>query len=127
MKTNMTNFSISSARKRKKFIKSMYMIGPIMLLLAITMLSPSALACEGQDYQRTLQVQNYSIRVGYEFGMTGDINLFQQRLQEINNYIQQLPQSCQFLLQQMGAGFSSGGSSGTTCMGGVCCDSTGCY
>jgi len=88
--------------------------------------SQAAFACTGADYDRTMQVLNYSMQAGYEFGMTGNYNLFTQRLQEIVQAIQQLPPSCQALLQQMNSGFSSGGS-GTTCMGGVCCDSTGCY
>lgn len=88
--------------------------------------SQNAFACTGADYERTMQVLNYSMQAGYEFGMTGNYNLFTQRLQEIVQAIQQLPPSCQALLQQMNSGFSSGGSD-TMCMGGACCDSTGCY
>lgn len=88
--------------------------------------SQNTFACTGADYERTMQVVNYSMQIGYEFGMTGNYSLFTQRLQEITQAINQLPPSCRALLQQMNSGFSSGGS-GTTCMGGVCCDSTGCY
>ena len=57
------------------------------------------------------------------------MNLYVQRIQEINRVAMQLPMSCQMLLRQLGGfgGVGGGGSGGTTCMGGVCCDGTGCY
>lgn len=103
-----------------KFVQSIILTG---ILLSA---SESVFACQGGDYTRTLQITNQSLQLGLEFGTSGNINLFMQRLQELSRLAQQLPPSCQLLLQQMGGSFS-GGSSSTNCMGGVCCDSTGCY
>lgn len=97
-------------------------------LVAILLLCVSefTMGCEGEDYSRTIQIANESIQAGIDVGATGDVNYMIRKLQELTARAQQLPPSCQLLLRQFGGSFSAG-SSDTNCMGGVCCDSTGCY
>lgn len=89
-------------------------------------LSQPTFGCQGDDYNRTIQIVNDSYQIGIDVGATGNLNLMMQKLQEISSRVQQLPPSCQLLMQQMGGGSRPGGS-GTNCVGGVCCDASGCY
>jgi hypothetical protein len=98
------------------------------IILGILLLGygQTSFACDGADYERTINLVNYIMVAGIEVGMTGDLNLFQNKLLNYVQAVQQLPPSCQALLNNINPP-SPGSSGGTTCMGGVCCDATGCY
>lgn len=94
-------------------------------------------SCEGQELERTKQIVEYAylsgIAIGHEVASTGDMQSAMQKLlvmsQQVNEAARELPPSCQLLIQQWSNAIGGGspGSSGPRCMGGVCCDSTGCY
>ena len=98
----------------------------ILVFVALSLVSTASLSCQGYDYQRTVQVMEMSLQISMEFAQTYNVELLMQRLQTLSIHIQQLPPSCQALLQQMNNGIGAG-PGGTNCMGGMCCDSTGCY
>jgi len=127
MCTSEYEFSISGNARPRYLPKSVYVeLKYILVFVALSLVSPAALSCQGDDYQRTVQVMQMSLQVGMEFAQTFNVELLMQRLQNLSTHIQQLPPSCQALLQQMNNGIGAG-PGGTNCMGGVCCDSTGCY
>lgn len=114
-----------------------FRIVAIPLFLVLMGAGPTAQACQGQDFQRSVQIIDYAwragVQIGYEMAWTGDYQLAMQRLvdmsQQLNGAAQQLPYTCQVLINQwanaIGGAFQN--PQGTQCMGGVCCDGTGCY
>ncbi|MCW8934322.1 MAG: hypothetical protein OQK98_06325 [Gammaproteobacteria bacterium] len=127
MYTSEYEFSISG-NARPRYLPKLVCVKLkyLLVIVALSLVSPASLSCQGDDYQRTMQVMQMSFQVGMEFAQTLNVELLKQRLQNLSTRIQQLPPSCQALLQQMNNGIG-GGAGGTNCMGGVCCDSTGCY
>lgn len=105
----------------------------------VTLYLRNAYACEGEDLQRTRQIVetawNGSIQLSLEMARTGDFSGTMQRMidliQRMNYAASQLPPSCQALIQQwansMQGAYGGGGGGGAQCMGGVCCDQSGCY
>lgn len=107
------------------------------VLFAVALLgvgaSGSASACQGQELQRTKQLIDYAMNAGVQIAYMNDFNMQLQALlemsQRLNANAQQLPYSCQALIQQWSGAIqaATGGQKYNGCMGGVCCDSTGCY
>lgn len=111
------------------------------LALGLVILCGPALArhdatCHGQDLEQSKSIIEDAWRIGLDIGLTQDMNLALQKMvqlsQELNVRAQALPYPCQMLVQQwanaIGGAFQGGGyGGGTQCMGGVCCDGTGCY
>ena len=127
MYTSEYEFSISCDSHLSYFLKTVCVkLKYVLMFIALILVSPASLSCQGYDYQRTVRVMQMSLQVSMEFSQTFNVELLMQRLQNLSTHIQQLPPSCQALLQQMNNGIGAG-SGGTNCMGGVCCDSTGCY
>ena len=93
--------------------------------------------CQGADLDRTRRLIEASYFVGIEIANEivsgGDfINLMNKTIavsQELDAAARSLPPACQLLVQQWSNSIAAaqGSSSGTQCMGGVCCDGTGCY
>jgi hypothetical protein len=105
-----------------------------MLITALSLYSGMANACEGAELEKTIQIiqnlQNAGMQIGYQCGMS--VNPFECTLQAmtaINEMygppINSLSPSCRALIESVGNAGRGGG--GTQCMGGICCDSTGCY
>lgn len=84
-------------------------------------------ACEGEDYERTIAIVQYSQQAGYRCGMSADpMGCLNREMEIIVTEINSLPPSCQQLLDSMAQPAPPAGG-GTMCQGGVCCDDTGCY
>lgn len=97
------------------------------ILLAGLVTSP-VWSCDGADYENALQILYESLLVGYNMGLTGDFNKYMPMVQELSNRALALPPSCQSLLNQWSNNFkNSYNPSSTNCVGGVCCDGSGCY
>jgi uncharacterized membrane protein YgcG len=135
------DFQLLREPVRQLFRERTRLIKIAVLSTGMLLVSHPAVSCQGEDYQRTVQILNYSQQVGYEAGMTGNMNLLIQRLQEISEHIQQLPPSCQALIPQAGSGgypggggYSPGGGvggvydhgGGAYSSGGVYCGPSGC-
>jgi hypothetical protein len=127
----MNNFSRISSHLLRWYRTVIYM-----LITALSLYSGMANACEGPEPERTIQIiqslQSDGMRIGYQCGLT--VNPFECMLQAftaINEtygpLINNLSPSCRALIESVGNAHSGGGDGGTQCMGGVCCDSTGCY
>jgi len=87
-----------------------------------------AWSCDGADYENTLQILYESLLVGYNMGLTGDINKYMPMAQDLSNRALAIPPSCQSLLNQWSNNLkNSYNPSSTNCAGGVCCDGSGCY
>ena len=96
------------------------------VVVAISMtFSVHAYACEGQELEWTYQVLHASLTWGYRCGRYQECNTAQ--LYDISAAAQQLPLSCQQLIERVGEQLQeSVGPSGPNCYGGVCCDQSGC-
>jgi len=97
----------------------------------------AASACEGEDLQRaSLIVQKFQEdgqRLGYQCAISANpvdcvLRGSQTIIEHYTPIIEALPPSCQeFVRRAVGSTAGSADGGGTQCMGGVCCDSTGCY
>jgi hypothetical protein len=95
--------------------------------LFIILVSHATYACQGEDYQQTLQYIEYSQSIGYQCGLSiNPVACMLQEFPKIIEEMQKLSPSCQQMLQQMYPP-TAPGSGGPMCHGGVCCDSSGCY
>jgi|PlaIllAssembly_1097288.scaffolds.fasta_scaffold20935_4 hypothetical protein len=106
---------------------------PCAFILVVLLFSTTTHACEGPELEKTIQIiqslQNDGMRIGYQCGMS--VNPFECTLQAMTAInetygplINSLSPSCRALIESVG---NAGRGGGTQCMGGVCCDSTGCY
>lgn|GEM_PF-3443010 len=94
--------------------------------MVLSVFSGLTMACEGEDYERTLAVVQYAQNLGMQCGMSANpIECIYQAMPALASEVNQLSPSCQRLLESMGGPAPSPG--GTTCIGGVCCDSSSCY
>jgi len=91
--------------------------------MSMTLAVP-AYACERGDLQRTYQIIHASLMAGYQCGLGKcDFN----RMYALSAQSQQLPRSCQQLIESVGSRLKQSiGTPGTHCYGGVCCNQTGC-
>lgn len=93
--------------------------------------------CGGADLKRSVEIIEAAWLAGWAIGdrASYDVMGVMQQLiavsQQLNSQAQQLPPPCQQLIQMWAEtirqAFSQSRPSGTTCRGGVCCDSSGCY
>lgn len=85
-------------------------------------------SCQGEDREKTMQLLHDALVIGYLMGFTGDIQKYWPALVDVGNRVSDLPPSCQDLLQRISNQFGGVHNPNTTrCIGGVCCDSSGCY
>jgi len=118
--------------------KASLMASLLMVLVLAAVLGTQAgcqSTCSGSDLERSVQVIEQAWLAGLTVGeqATYDLDGAMQRLiqvsQQLSSEAQRLPPPCQQLIQAwseaIGEAFQSP-SSGTTCHGGVCCDSSGC-
>lgn len=94
--------------------------------------------CQGQNFARSVEIIDTAWLVGLEVGayiartedFLGGLNRMLVLSNQLNGEAQRLPPACQSLIyawsEQISQAFSSY-QGGTDCMGGVCCDDSGCY
>jgi len=82
-------------------------------------------ACEGEDYGRTLMLLDESLKLGWQCGRHNNCDW--ERISEVGQKSQQLPASCQRIIEKAGAALQRYNTSDEThCYGDVCCGPTGC-
>ena len=105
----------------------------IVVLALLISFSGTAWSCQGQHLQQAKQIIDSAWRAGIDIGLTQDFNKQLQTLFQISNQLnyqtQHLPPSCRALVQRWSnaIGQSFSGQQYNGCMGGVCCDNSGCY
>ena len=106
------------------------------LFLALQLCSCTTQACEGLELQKTSQIfqsmQQEGFNLGMQCAMTSDpITCALQGAAALEAkyrpFINALSPSCQTLINNALNQRQVPSGGGTNCVGGVCCDSTGCY
>ena len=91
--------------------------------------------CAGEDLQKTIALMQEAQIAAYNCGLKYSANLeyvfrcIAETTQMVQSKRASLPDVCKQLFDAAAASSNTGspGSSGTQCVGGVCCDGSGCY
>jgi hypothetical protein len=118
----------NTTRQLNRSLVRLRLVQVLCIIIFLGLSSTPVLSCQGQNREKALQIIYEALVAGYKMGITGDIAQGFADLEKLNKRVYALPPSCQAFVQQISDQFGGVHNPNTTrCMGGVCCDGSGCY